>query len=148
MTLKEFCSVWDFQYPYGIARIEVKNNDHFVFEDGYIYPDELLHLIYSDDNVANLRVVNCYFYEHVKMGEMSSGVKTLRIEVVDNPNEPKFETFNEFENRIFGKNGDVKKTAGIREKVKSFFNVKKDDTEELSKYEKDPYFWMKFLEEE
>ena len=50
MTLKEFCDVWDFQYPNGIARVEVKNKDHFVFEDGYVYPDEILHLITSNKN--------------------------------------------------------------------------------------------------
>lgn len=25
MTLKEFCDVWDFQYPNGIARVGVKS---------------------------------------------------------------------------------------------------------------------------
>lgn len=79
MTLKEFCSVWDFQYPYGVARIEVKNRDHFVFEDGYVYPDEILHLIASNKDIANLKVVKCYVYDHIKM-DSNSGVKTLRIE--------------------------------------------------------------------
>lgn len=88
MTLKEFCDVWDFQYPIGIARVEVKNKDHFVFEDGYVYPDEILQLVASNKAIANLKVVRCYVYEHFKM-DMGSGVKTLRIEVADNSNELK-----------------------------------------------------------
>ena len=81
MTLKEFCDVWDFQYPYGIARIEVTNKDQFVFEDGYVYPDEILHLITSNTAIANLKVVKCYVYDRVKM-DFNSGVKTLRIETI------------------------------------------------------------------
>ena len=79
MTLKEFCDVWDFQYPNGIARVEVKNKDHFVFEDSYVYPDEILHLITSNKTIANLRVVRCYIYDHIKM-DFNHKVKTLRIE--------------------------------------------------------------------
>lgn len=80
MTLKEFCDVWDFQYPYGFARIEVKNKDHFVFEDGYVYPDEILGLIASNKDIANLKVVRCYIYDRKKMDGLMSGVRTLRIE--------------------------------------------------------------------
>lgn len=79
MTLKEFCDVWDFQYPIGIARVEVKSKDRFVFEDGYVYPDEILHLITSNKTIANLKVVRYYIYDHIKM-DFNHKVKTLCIE--------------------------------------------------------------------
>lgn len=150
MNLMEFCNVFEFN---NIDGVEIINRGKYILDGGYEKPGALKELVYNSDDgfIPNLRIITVYTYEVSKM-DLNSGMKMLHIETVDTPTPAFCETAKEFIDRVFGFNPKGEPVKEMKEKyyekLKNYFQVNCINANQITKYKRDPYFWMQFLEGE